>query len=188
MCLRILKRIFKNSVIGNSLVVQFNSWVMKILWRRDRLPTPVFLGFPWGSAGKESACNVGDLGSISGLGRPPEEGKGYPLQHAGLENSMDCTVHGIAKSRAWLSNFHFTSLINWKTTVRTQTPDSLPDTVCVLSHVCETLWQMLRVVESAAKIRSCLGLEPALLHVSCGPRLAMSSLPASISFPDKWGR
>ena len=58
---------------------QFNSWVGKICWRRDRLPTPVFLGFPCGSAGKESACNVGDMGSIPGLGRSPGEGKGYPL-------------------------------------------------------------------------------------------------------------
>ena len=47
-------------------------------------------GFPGGSAGKESACNVGDLGSIPGLGRSPGEGKGYPLQYSGLENSMDC--------------------------------------------------------------------------------------------------
>ena len=59
----------------------------------------VFLGFPGGSAGKESACNAGELGSIPGLGRPPGEGKGYPLQYSGLENSMDCTVQGVAKSR-----------------------------------------------------------------------------------------
>ena len=52
-------------------------------------PTPVFLGFPCGSAGKESACNAGDLGSIAGLGRFPGEGKGCPLQYSGLENSMD---------------------------------------------------------------------------------------------------
>ena len=57
--------------------------------RRDRLPTPVFLCFPGGSAGKESACNVGDLGAIPGLGRFPGEGKDYPLQYSGLENSMD---------------------------------------------------------------------------------------------------
>ena len=68
---------------------QFDSWVREIWWRRDRLPTPVFLGFPYGSAGKESACNVGDLGSIPGLGRSPGEGKGYPLQYSCLENSMD---------------------------------------------------------------------------------------------------
>ena len=58
-------------------------------WRRDRLPTPVFLGFPCGLAGNESTCNVGDLGSISGLGRSPGKGKGYPLQYSGLEKSMD---------------------------------------------------------------------------------------------------
>ena len=43
--------------------------------------------------------NVGDLGSIPGLGRSPGEGKGYPLQYFGVENSMDCIVHGVAKSR-----------------------------------------------------------------------------------------
>ena len=48
------------------------------------------MGFPFGSAGKESACNAGDLGSVPGLGRPPGEGKGYSLQYSGLENSMDC--------------------------------------------------------------------------------------------------
>ena len=51
-------------------------------------------GFPCGSAGKESACNVGDLGSIPGSGRSPGEGKDYPLQYSGLENSMECIVHG----------------------------------------------------------------------------------------------
>ena len=56
-------------------------------------------GFPGGSAGKESACNVGDLGSIPGLGKSLGEGNGYPLQYSGLENSMDCIVHGVAKSR-----------------------------------------------------------------------------------------
>ena len=55
-------------------------------------------GFPGGSAGKESACNVGDLGLIPGLGRSPGEGKGYPLQYSGLENSMDCIDHGVTKS------------------------------------------------------------------------------------------
>ena len=48
------------------------------------------MGFPGGSAGKESTCNVGDLGSIPALGRSPGEGNGYPLQYSGLENSMDC--------------------------------------------------------------------------------------------------
>ena len=57
------------------------------------------VGIPCGSAGKESTCNVGDLGLIPVLGRSPGEGKGYPLQYSGLENSMDCTVHGVTKSR-----------------------------------------------------------------------------------------
>ena len=55
----------------------------------DGLSTPVFLGFPGGSAGKESACSEGNLGSIPGLGRSPGEGKGYPVQYSGLEKSMD---------------------------------------------------------------------------------------------------
>ena len=72
---------------------------MKIPGRRERLPTPVFLGFPGGSARKESTCNARDQGLIPGLGRSLGEGKGYPLQYSGLENSVDCTVHGVAKSR-----------------------------------------------------------------------------------------
>ena len=87
---------------------EFDSWVGKICWGRDRLPTPVFLGFPCGSAGKESACNVGDLALIPGLGRSPGEGKGYPLQHSVLENSVDGIVRGVTKSWTWLNNFHFT--------------------------------------------------------------------------------
>ena len=84
----------------------FDSCVRKFPWRRDRLPSPVFLGFPCGSAGRESTCNVGDPGLIPGLGRSPGEGNGYPLQYSGLENSMGC-IHGVAKSRTRLSDFHF---------------------------------------------------------------------------------
>ena len=65
----------------------------------------VYLPLSCGSAGKESACNGGDLGSIPGLGRSPGEGKGYPLQYSGLENSMDCILHGVTKSWTHLSNF-----------------------------------------------------------------------------------
>ena len=57
------------------------------------------LGFPGGSAGKESTCNAGDVGLIPGLGRSPGEGKGYSFQYSGLENSTDCIVHGITKSQ-----------------------------------------------------------------------------------------
>ena len=109
---------FKASLIAQLLRIplqcrrpQFDSWIRKIHWRRDRLPILVFLGFSCGSTGKESTCNVGNLGLISGLGRSPGERKGYPLQHSSLENSKDCIVHGVAKSQTQLSNllsfFHF---------------------------------------------------------------------------------
>ena len=65
-----------------------------------------FLGFPCGSAGKESACNAGGLGSIPGWRRSPGERKGYPLQYAGLENSLACIVNGVAKSWTRLCDFH----------------------------------------------------------------------------------
>ena len=61
--------------------------------------------FPGGSAGKDSAGNVGDLGSIPGLGRSPGEEKGYPLQYFAWR--IPWTVHGVAKSRTQLSDFHF---------------------------------------------------------------------------------
>ena len=61
----------------------------KVAFMRNYFLPTQSAGFPCGSAGKESACNVGDLGSISGLGRSPGEGKGYRLQYSGLENSMD---------------------------------------------------------------------------------------------------
>ena len=100
-----------------------DSCVEKIPWRRDRLPTPLFLGFPCGSAGKESACNAGDLSLVPGLGRSPREGNSYPLQYSGLENCMYCIVHGVAKSWTQLSNFHFhdcaqtvqTCVVQWST-------------------------------------------------------------------------
>jgi len=68
---------------------QFNSWVWKIPWRRDKLPTPGFMGFPGESGGKESSCNVGDLSLILGLRRSPGGGHSNPLQYSCLENTMD---------------------------------------------------------------------------------------------------
>ena len=70
------------------------------------------MDFPGSSTGKESTCNAGHSGSIPGLGRSPGEGNDYLLQYSGLQNSMDrgawrATVHGLAKSRTQLSNFHF---------------------------------------------------------------------------------
>jgi len=77
---------------------QFDSWVGKY-------PLQYSWDFPCGSVGKESTCNVGDLGSIPGLGRSPGEGKGYPLQYSGLENSMDYSPWGRKESDTseWLS-------------------------------------------------------------------------------------
>ena len=65
----------------------------EVLWRRDRLPTPVFLGFLGDSDSKESTCNAGDLGSVPGLGRSAGGGHGNPFQCSCLENT-----HG---QRAW---------------------------------------------------------------------------------------
>ena len=79
----------------------------KIFYFFPSIKTPVFLGFPCGSADKKSVCNVGDLVSIPGLERSPGAGKGYPLQYCHLENSMDCIVRGVTKSWTWLSDFHF---------------------------------------------------------------------------------
>ena len=88
------KRQTTNSELGSSAGKEatfnagdpFDSWVGKIPWRRDRLPTPVFLGFSGGSDGKESACNVGNLGSIPRLGRSSGGGHGNPLQYSCMEN------------------------------------------------------------------------------------------------------
>ena len=78
--------------------------VKKFPWKIDRLPTPVFLGFPGGSDGKNSPCNAEDLGSIHDLGRSLRGGHGNPLQYSCLENPWDrgawwATVHGITKSQ-----------------------------------------------------------------------------------------
>ena len=81
----------------------------------------IYLGFLCSSAGKESTYNAGDLGSISGLGRSPGEGKGCPFQYSGLENFMDCIVHGVARSHTQLSNFHTTPPPPQKETVITLT-------------------------------------------------------------------
>ena len=95
-----------------------NSWVLQNSWRRrggmhhsgelsfNREFTP-YWGFPGSSAGKESTSCAGEPGLIPGSGRYPGEGKGYPLQYSGLENSKDCIVLGIAKSWTRLSDFHF---------------------------------------------------------------------------------
>ena len=99
----LIAQLVKNPPVMQETLVRFLG--QAIPWRRYRLPTPMFLGFPCGSADKESACNAGDLGLILRLGRFPEEGKGYPFQYCGRENSMDYIIHGVTKSQTWLSNF-----------------------------------------------------------------------------------
>ena len=85
------------------------------LWRQTLVGAFLFVCFPSGSAGKASACNTGDLGSIPGLGRSPGEGNSYPLKYSGLENFMDYIVHGIQRVRQnWatftLLHFHLADL------------------------------------------------------------------------------
>ena len=79
--------------MGKTIVLTRQTFVAKVMSLLFSM-----LGFPYGSTGKESTFNVGDLGLIPGLGRSPGEGKGYPLQYFGLENSMDCIVQGVTKS------------------------------------------------------------------------------------------
>ena len=106
----IYTRIFPDNSVSKEYLQHrrplFYSWVQKICWRRDRLPTPAFLASIVPQLVKKSTCNVGDLGSISGLGRSPGKGKGYPLQYSGLGNSMNYTL-GVAKSETRLNDFHF---------------------------------------------------------------------------------
>ena len=84
---------------------RLDSWVRKICWRRDRLPTPVFLGFPGSSAGKESACNAGDLGLIPGF--DPWVGKIPWRRELPTPVFWPGEFHGVPKSRTLLSDFHF---------------------------------------------------------------------------------
>ena len=104
----LVTQLVKNPPAMQEILVR--CWDQEDLLEKDGLPTAMFLGFPGGSTGKESARNAGDLGSIPGLGRSRGEGNDYPPQYSGLENSMDCIVHGVAKSWTPLSNVHFTTL------------------------------------------------------------------------------
>ena len=84
-----------------------HTYICTYLYTHTHIYICTYTGFLCGSFGKESTCNVGDLGSIPGLGRFPGEGKGYQLHYSGLEIFMDYIGHGIAKSQTQLSNFHF---------------------------------------------------------------------------------
>ena len=104
----LIAQLVKNLPAMQETSVRFQS--QEDLLEKGQATHPVFLGFPCGPAGKESTCNEGDLGLIPGLGRSPGDGKGYPRQCSGLENSMDCIGHGVTKSWKQLGNIHFSSL------------------------------------------------------------------------------
>ena len=108
-------------------------------------------GFPGGSDGKGPACNAKDLSSVPGLGRSPGEGKGYPLQYSGLENSMNGIVHGVTKSRTRQNDFRLA--LSERATVTTQ----ISLHICKYSTVpnVELLNQKIHVfVIEAAKLHS----------------------------------
>ena len=88
----------------------FDSWVGKILWRRVRLPTPVFLGVPGGSAGKEFACNAGDPSSLPGL-ESPGEGIGYPLQYSWASLMAQMVKNLPAMWETWLRSLGWEDLL-----------------------------------------------------------------------------
>ena len=88
--------------------------LLTALWSPKWEGNPKKRGFPGSSYAKEFARNgnARDLGSIPGLGRSTGEGNGYSLQYSGLKNSIDCIVHGVAKSRTQLGDFHFQFTFN----------------------------------------------------------------------------
>ena len=95
--------------LDTRLPAQFKRKMLGLLCNIDISQLAFNKGFPCGSAGKESSCNVGDVGLIPGLGPSPGEGKGYPLQYSGLEKSMDCIVPGVSKELDTTErlSFHF---------------------------------------------------------------------------------
>ena len=132
------------------------------------------MGFPCGSAGKESACNEGDLGSIHGLGRSPGEGNGYPLQYSGQENSIDCIVHGVTKRWTLLRIFTFQHLFP-SIIFKLEKDIKLFST----SYCCFDDWN-----ESTEKLEQCLlsGLIFVLLH-SCQCTFQVSTTPLKLASP-----
>ena len=96
-------QLVKNPPAMQETLVQFLGWEDPL--EKGSATHSSILELPLGSAGKESACTAGDLGPIPGLGRSSEEGICYPLQYSGLENSMDCVIHGVAKNQTRLRDF-----------------------------------------------------------------------------------
>ena len=135
---------------------------MKIPWRRDRLPTPVFLGFPCGSAGKESTCTAGDECLIPGSGRSPGERNGNPFQYFCLEDPMDRgawqdTVHGVASIKHDLAT----------------EPSPFPSTPPQV-HLLVSLWWLSSSWYDSLNIPKCI--------LSQGPCLSMRSVWGTVPF------
>ena len=122
-------------------------------------------GFSGSSAGKESSCNAGVPSLIPGLGRSPGEGKGYSPQYSGLENSMDCIVHGITKSRTGLSDFHFRFLffvvwVKGPTSFFYMWSPGCPSTICLedyLFHI-KRFWHPCQKINLSRTYGSISGL------------------------------
>ena len=127
----------KNTGVGCHFLLQGSLWPR--IFEPVSLASPILagrfftMGFHGGTAGKESSCNMGDVGSIPGLGRCPGEGNSYPLQHSGLENSMDSIVHGVAKRHDWV-HFTFTSSPPGKLRHLEEVTYFLPVTVCLFNE------------------------------------------------------
>ena len=138
-------------------------------WERDILNY-----IPGSSAGKESACNEGDLGSIPGLGRSPGKGNSYPLQYSGQENSIDCIVHGVANSWTLLRTFTFQHLFS-SIFFKLKKDIKLFST----SYGCFDDWN-----ESTEKLEQCLlsGIIFVLLH-SCRCTFQVSTTPLKLASP-----
>ena len=144
--------------------------------------------FPCGSAGEESVCNERDLGLIPGMGWSPGEGKGYPLQYSGLENSMDCTVHGVANSQTQLSDFHsyiFLEIV-YNETFLSYDMHECP----VTSVVSNSLWPLCTVARQVSlsstisqSLLKIMSIESVILSnhlILCGPLLLLPSIFPSI--------
>ena len=127
----------------------------------------IYVGFPCGSAGKESACNAGDLVLIPGLERSPGQGKGYPLQDSGLKNSMISRVHGVPNRQTGLSDCHFGRLV-W---LKGKTP-------CVRARG-KYIWKFSSVTQSCLTPCGTLDYSTRLPCPSPTPGACSSSCPLS---------
>ena len=149
---------------------------------------PVFLGFPYSAAGKESTCNAGGLGSVPGLGRSPGEGKGYPLPCSGLENPTDCIGLGVRKesdttslllSLLWCDLFSF-SMAHTKCSVTWLWAQSGDGMLTVTSQKLQTEIRFLalwgRVVWSPVPTRCC----------ALAPMVALIQVSKSVLHSQEW--